>query len=112
MPIIDFTKPFTILVAVVLFVLTTLLAKEMKNSKITAIMLGIFLIIIVLHATEYVFVNNITEEVLQTIARTITMDFIFILISFFAYLWMDDIEAKEKKKKIIDNSLQWFWKKV
>ena len=40
------------------------------------------------------------------------VDFVFILITFFSYLWVDDIEAKVKGTKSIDNSLDWFWKKV
>ena len=43
---------------------------------------------------------------------TITKIFIFVFLSFISYLWIDDIEAKERKVKSIDNSLEWFWKKV
>lgn len=46
------------------------------------------------------------------LSRCIAIDFVFILISFFAYLWVDDIETKKLGKKSIDNSLDWFWKKV
>ncbi len=35
-----------------------------------------------------------------------------IFISFFGYLWVDDIACKFYKKKNIDNSLDWFWNKV
>ena len=42
-------------------------------------------------------------------ARTI---FRIILITFFAYLWVDDLEAKANNKKSIDNSLDWFWREV
>ena len=48
----------------------------------------------------------------ETLSRCIAIDFVFILISFFSYLWVDDIEAKAKNKKSIDNSLDWFWKNV
>ena len=37
---------------------------------------------------------------------------IVILISFFIYLWIDDIEAKMGKRKSIDNSMDWFWRNV
>ena len=39
-------------------------------------------------------------------------DFVFVLITFFSYLWVDDIEARAIGKRSIDNSLDWFWKKV
>ena len=35
-----------------------------------------------------------------------------IFISYASYLWVDDVETKAKKKKSIDNSLEWFWKNV
>ena len=37
---------------------------------------------------------------------------IFILVTFFSYLWVDDIEAKTFGKKSVDNTLDWFWKKI
>ena len=43
---------------------------------------------------------------------TIVLFVLVILLSFVSYLWIDDIEAKEKKKKSIDDSLSWFWTKV
>ena len=41
-----------------------------------------------------------------------SIEAIMILLSYISYLWVDDIEAKEKNKKSIDNSLDWFWKKI
>ena len=48
----------------------------------------------------------------HAIARSIAVDFGFIFLSFVSYLWVDDLEAKSKGKKSIDNSLDWFWKKI
>lgn len=112
MPIINLSNPFSALVALVLFVLVVLLAKEIKRSNVTCIMLLVFLTIIVGHCIEYVMVQDPTGEILKVLAKCIAVDFAFIFLSFIAYLWMDDIEAKEKKIKSIDNSLDWFWKKV
>lgn len=111
-PLINFTQPFTVFVALVLFVLVLILGKETKKSAIPAIMLAIFLAIIAGHAVEFTITDRALVEIQNTIARCITVDFVFILISFFSYLWIDDIETKEKKKKSIDNSLDWFWSKV
>ena len=112
MPIIDLSNPFNILVALVLYILVLFLAKEMKKSSVTCIMLLVFLTIIAGHCIEYVMVKDPTGEITTTLAHCIAVDFVFIFISFIAYLWMDDVEAKEKKLKSIDNSLEWFWKKV
>ena len=49
---------------------------------------------------------------ITTLSRCIAIDFVFVLITFFSYLWVDDIEARATGKRSIDNSLDWFWKKV
>lgn len=110
MPLINFTNPLAILTALTLFLLVLFLAKETKKSIFLAIMLGIFLLIITGHTIEF----SISKDIqLQNIyAICITLDFVFIFLSFIAYLWIDDIEAKAGKKKSVDDSLNWFWSKV
>lgn len=110
MPLINFTEPFAILTALVLFILVLFLGKETKKSIFLAIMLGVFLIIISGHAVEFIVSNDI--ELQNIYSRCITFDFIFIFLLFISYLWIDDIEAKSGKKKSIDDSLSWFWSKV
>lgn len=111
MPIINLSEPFTILVALVLFVLVVYLAREMKKSNVTCIMLLVFLTIIVGHCIEYVMVQDPVGTTTTTLARCIAVDFVFIFLSFISYLWTDHIEAREKKIKSVDNSLDWFWEK-
>ncbi|MCI8362654.1 MAG: hypothetical protein HFJ41_06000 [Clostridia bacterium] len=110
MPLINFTEPLAILTALALFVLVLFLGRETKKSIFLAIMLGIFLLIIAGHTIEFSIVDQI--EIQNIYARCITIDFVFILLSFMSYLWIDDIEAKSGKKKSIDDSLNWFWSKV
>lgn len=112
MPIINLSNPFNILVALILYILILFLAKEIKRSNVTCIMLLAFLTIIVGHSIEFVMVQDPTGQITSTLANCIAVDFVFIFLSFIAYLWMDDIEAKDRKIKSIDNSLDWFWKKV
>jgi len=112
MPLINLSNPFNVLIALILFVLIVYLAKEIKRSNITCIMLLVFLTIIVGHCIEFVVVEDPTGEVTSTLARCIAVDFVFIFLSFVSYLWIDDIETKARKLKSIDNSLDWFWKKV
>lgn len=112
MPFINFTNATTILLALVLFVLTLFLGKETHKSEVPAIMLFIFLILLVSHAVEFGVMPNMTAQVRYDLSRSILVDFIFIFLSFISYLWIDDVQAKVEKKKSIDNSLDWFWKKV
>ena len=111
-PIIDLSNPLNVLVALIIYILVLFLAKEIKRSNVTCIMLLAFLTIIVGHCIEYVMVNDSTGTVTKTLANCIAVDFVFTFICFIGYLWMDDVEAKERKIKSIDNSLEWFWKKV
>ena len=112
MPFIDFTNPLTVLVALILFLLVLFLAKHTKRSMIIGIMLFTFLAIITGHTVELTMMGIDESITVSTIATCITVDFVFILLSFLSYLWIDELEAKEMKKRSIDNSLDWFWSKV
>ena len=95
MPMINFSEPLPLLTAVLLFVLVLWFAKQSKKSIITGIMLFVFVSMLIGHTLEFT-IGNPPADVISTIS----------------YLWIDDIEAKAKKKKSIDNSLDWFWSKV
>ena len=112
MPMINFTNPLTLLIVALLFVLVLILAKETKRSIITAVMLFIFVALLVTHTVMYITGAGLAEEITSDLVFTMVFDLIFVLLSFISYLWIDDIEAKIKKKKSIDNSLDWFWDKV
>lgn len=112
MPIINFADPFTILVGVILFILVLWLARETKKSWIMGILLFIFIGLLIAHTVRFVNVSGQSQIIYKAVVNSITMDLVFIFLSFFTYLWVDDIEAKSGKKKSIDNSLDWLWKNV
>ena len=110
MYIINLTNPYAIIIALMVTVLCIILGKEFKKSFIPATCLALFLILILIHTFQSVV---FTEAIYKTIAtKSLGVDAIMIFLSYIAYLWVDDIETKEKNKKSIDNSLEWFWKKV
>lgn len=110
MYIINLSDPYAIVIALMFTVLFIILGKEFKKSILPAICLGVFLVFILMHTLQSF---AITEEFYKSIlTKSISVDAIMIFLSYIAYLWVDDIEAKEKNKKSIDNSLDWFWKKV
>ena len=109
-PIINMSDSYTIFIAVVLFVLVLFLSKETKKSSIIGLMLGAFLFIVSIHSIEFFAIKD--AEIITNVVKSITVDLIFVFISFFSYLWIDDIESKDKKIKSVNNSLDWFWKKV
>ena len=42
----------------------------------------------------------------------LAMDFLWLLMSFLGYLWVDDIRGIKLNKKNYDNSMAWFWNKI
>ena len=110
--IFDISNPLTLVLMLAMTVLLIFLAQEIKKSSVAAIMLFAYLVILIMHVAQLATLPEEFRYMLTTISRCVAIDFIFILITIFSYLWVDDIEAKVKGKKSIDNSLDWFWKKV
>ncbi len=110
--IFDISNPLTLILMLAATVLLIFLAQEVKKSYIGAIILFVYLVVLIMHVAQ---ISTLSEEyryMITTLSRCIAIDFVFVLISFFSYLWVDDIEAKATGKKSIDNSLDWFWKKI
>lgn len=106
--ILDMSNPIVILVALVYAVVLIFLGVEIKRSLSPAIGLFSFIALLIMHAVQLT-MNFYDSSILL---KCISMDFIFIFLSYISYLWVDDIEAKHRNKESIDNSLDWFWKKV
>ena len=108
----DISNPLTLLLMLAATVLLIFLAKEINRSAVSGIVLFAYLILLIVHVAQLTTLSEEYRYMISTITRCLAIDFVFILISFFAYLWVDDIEAKVKGKKSYNNSLDWFWKKV
>ena len=110
--IFDISNPLTLLLMLAVTVLLIFLSQEIKKSFVGAIMLFAYLILLIVHVAQIATLPEEFRYLLSTLSRCIVIDFVFVLITFFAYLWVDDIETKVNGKKSYDNSLDWFWKKV
>jgi len=110
--VIDISNPLTLLLALAGTVLLIFLGKESKKSRIPQILLIVYIALLVLHVVQLGAADIENRQVINTLYKCIAVDFVFTLITFLAYLWVDDIEAKAKGKKVVDNSLDWFWSKV
>lgn len=102
----------TLFLMLAITVLLIFLSQEVKKSYIVAIPLFVYLVLLVVYITQLLSLGQEFIEFRGTLMRCIGIDFLFIAITFFSYLWVDDMEVKEKGKKSIDNSLAWMWKKV
>ncbi len=113
MLIFNVSNPLTLLLLLAVSVLLIFLGKEIKNPIAPAFALSIFLILVVVHSVQF---GILTQQNIETyrpiLLNCLGIDGMMIFITFFGYLWIDDISAKFYKKKSIDNSLDWFWGKV
>ena len=110
--IFDISNPLTLILMLAATVLLIFLAQEVKKSFISAIVLFVYLVLLIVHVAQIATISEEYRYMISTLSRCIAIDFVFILITFLSYLWVDDIEAKKTGKKSIDNSLDWFWNKV
>ena len=102
--------PLTVLLLLAATVLLVFLGKEVKKPVIPALVLCFFLAVLILHCVELSL--PVYEEYYVTIRYCVAFELVMVLITFFSYLWVDDIASKFYNKKSIDNSLDWFWKQV
>ena len=111
--IFDITQPLTLILLLAATVLLVFLGKEIKKPSVVALTLVFFLVLVAVHAIQ---LGNIPQANYETYHSTLlgclTIDLIMVFLTFFSYLWIDDIAAKFYKKKSIDNSLDWFWKQI
>ena len=110
--VLNIANPITLFLIVLAVALLIFLGQEVKKSIAVAIPLFAFLILLVTHIAQTATLTVENAYLSGTLYRCIALDFLFILVTFFAYLWVDDMEAKSNNVKSIDNSLDWFWKEI
>ena len=112
MPVINLTEPFTIILCLAAIICAIYLGHEIKRAIVPAIALTICIILLLTHTFQlFVFTSSYLEYE-KILSTSIIFDFGFVLLTYLAYLWVDDIEAKHRNKKSIDNSLDWFLSKI
>ena len=113
MYVFDVSNPFILLGLLAVTLLLIFLGKEIKKPVAPGLALVFFLVLIVVHSVQLAILPaQGYEEIRRTILASLTVDFVMIFITFFGYLWVDDIASKFYKRKSVDNSLDWFWSKV
>lgn len=118
MPLIDFTQPYYLIAAVVVFVLCIYLGRNQKTNTVPCLMLLVFLAIIAGHTIELT--SALSANFVSTLAKNIIIDEAFIFASFLSFLWLDKIQIDANKKKkgkkkaepTIKDGLDFLWKKV
>lgn len=87
-------------------------AKKIDQPLIAAILIVANLALLIYHSAVLNSIPPELEDAISEVYTYIAMDFLWLLISFLAYLWIDDVAARKFNRKSYDNSLSWFWEKL
>jgi len=112
MPVIDLTQPIVVILFLASIICAIYLGHEIKRAIVPAIALMVCIALLVMHTLQLFIFTNSYLEYTKILSTSMVFDFAFVLITYLSYLWIDDIEAKNRNKKSIDNSLDWFWSKI
>ena len=112
MLLLNLTRPLTLLLIALATGLLIFLGQEIKRSSVALIPLIAFMLLLIVHVVQVLTLTEEFKYLASTIYKCIAIDFLFILLTFFSYLWIDDLEAKKNNIRSIDNSLDWFWKEI
>ena len=104
------TQPLTVILLLTATILLIFLGKEIKKPIAPAAALMFFLVILVIHCVQLLMASY--EPYYAAIRYCIAFELVMVFITFFSYLWVDDIASKFYNKKSLDTSLDWFWKQV
>lgn len=111
--IFDLTNLLTLSLVLIATILFIFLSQEIKKSVVVAIPLFAFLIDLIIHTIQVLTLKQEFSYLYSTLCYNMAIDFTFLLVTFLAYLWADQVEAKEFNKKSINSKgINWLWKKV
>ena len=111
MPIVNFSNTFTVVLALILFVLVLYLGKTTERSWLLAGAVMVFLTMFVGHVCEITFMKNVSESIVNALRTSIIFDFIFVIISFGGYAWINYTHAKEDNNKVLEENSNFYSKK-
>lgn len=112
MPVIDLTQPLTVILCLAAIICAIFLGHETKRSIVPAIALLLSIALLVTYTVQLFAFGDYYVAYKGILSSSMLYDFGFVLVTYLGYLWIDDIEAKHRNKKSIDNSLEWFWSKI
>lgn len=111
--IFDLTNILTLVLILMATILFIFLSQEIKNSKVAAIPLFGFLIDLIIHTIQILTLKQEYSYLYSKLCMNMAIDFGLLLVTFLAYLWADEVEAKQFNKKTIDSKgINWLFKQV
>lgn len=88
------------------------LARKTEKPFFMAGLIILHLAMLLYHSYVLNRLPAIYEEQISNVYLCLAMDFLWLLLSFLGYLWIDDIRGIKLNKKNYDNSMAWFWNKI
>lgn len=101
-----------VLAVTTITVLLIILGRKLELSALPGIATIENLVFLVYHSLKLDSIADGNSLSTSMEYNYLLVGFALLLISFIAFLWVDDIVAKKKKKKSYDDSLSWFWDKI
>ena len=109
----DLTNLLTLFLVTIVTVLFIYLSQELKKSMVAVIPLFAFVVDLVIHTIQTLTLNQEYSYLFGTLTANMAIDFAFLLVTFLAYLWADNVEAKEFNKKTINSKgIDWLFKEI
>ena len=102
-PFIDMTNVVTVILSLIIYVLVLYLGREVKKAWMLGVLLVAFCFMLIGHTTELLTVKDLTALLKTQLSQCMIVDFVFIFLTFVGFLWLDEIDAKANKKKVVDN---------
>ena len=90
----DLTNIMTLVLVLIATILLIYLSQETKKSMVAAIPLFAFVISLVIHTIQVLTLSEENAYLYSTLCYNMAIDFVFLLVTFLAYLWADEVEAK------------------
>lgn len=87
-------------------------ARKIERPVFPGVLIIVNLALLLYHSYVLNTMPSYMEFQISQTYLCIAMDFLWLLISFLGYLWIDDIKAIKFNKKSYDNSMSWFWNKL
>ena len=88
------------------------LARKTERPVFPALLIIVDLALLLYHSYLLNRLPSVLEYRISQTYLCLAMDFLWLLISFLGYLWIDDIRGIKLNKKNYDNSMAWFWSKL
>ena len=109
----DLTNLLTLFLVTIVTVLFIYLSQELKKSMVAVIPLFAFVVDLVIHTIQTLTLKQEYSDLFGTLTANMAIDFAFLLVTFLAYLWADNVEAKEFNKKTINSKgIDWLFKEI